>query len=106
MGDLISKSQGPGVCDKDTSSLEVKLGSSLSVAGEEAQRSLQGVQQDGILLPSKFLPLLHYKSRHIQIADLLSQLKGMNVLRRMRRGENATVPLGRAASFYLAFPIS
>lgn len=37
MGDLISKSQGTGVCDKDTSCLEVKLGSSLSVAGEEAQ---------------------------------------------------------------------
>lgn len=77
VGDLISKSQGPGRC------LEVDLGRSLSAAGEEAQRPLQKVQQDWILLLSKFLSPLHYKSHHIQIADLLLQLKGMNELKRM-----------------------
>lgn len=45
--------------------------------------------------------LLHYKSHYIQIVGLLLQLKGMNELKRMWRGENATIPLGRAASFYL-----
>lgn len=103
MGDLISVSQGPGVCAKEFGCLEVELGRSLSATGEEAQQSLQKVQQSRIFLLSKFLSLLHYKSHHIQIADLLLQLKGMNELKRMRRGENATIPLGRAASFYLTF---
>lgn len=103
MGDLISKAQGPGLCQRGC--LEVELGRSLSVADREVQRSLQKLQ-DRILLLREFLSLLHYKSHHIQRADLLLELKGMNELKRMWQGENATIPLGRATSFSLTFPFS
>lgn len=96
MGDLISKAQGPGLCQGGC----LEVGRNLSVAGRGAQWSLQKVR-DRILLPREFLSLLHYNSHHIQRADLLLELKGMNELKRMRRGEeNATIPLGRAAFFF------